>query len=191
MAFLVEDGTGLAAATSLVDVATADTFWLDRGDVTWTGTAAVKQAALIKASDYIRNNAMFRWRGQKSTYAQSMPFPRTGCTERFGQAVPSNVVPWQVAQSTCYLARAALTAELMPDLAHGGMVKSEKIDVLETSYAEGALPTTTIQFVAGLLSPLLLQDWDPVNSVYYQNPNPAGFTSALDFTLGTYNNNRG
>ena len=53
MAFTVEDGTGVAGANSLVDVAFADEYFADRGNTVWAAlTEEQKQSALILASDY-------------------------------------------------------------------------------------------------------------------------------------------
>lgn len=157
MAFTVEDGTGKNNANSLCDVATADAFWTDRGNTDWSGQQSDKEAALVRASDYVRNQSRYLWVGTKKTYAQVMPWPRTGATEYSGQAIPDNVVPWQVQQAVAYLALAALTTpELQPTLEHGGKVRSESVaGVVSTTYADDAPVSDVIQFVDGLLQPLL------------------------------------
>lgn len=77
MAFVVEDGTGLDSATSLIDVVFADDYFTDRGVIDWVDSQlAEKQVALIKASDYI----LYIWenelRGSRKKEYQSLPFPR-------------------------------------------------------------------------------------------------------------------
>jgi hypothetical protein len=161
--FIVEDGTGRADATSLVAVATIDAYWADRGgSVAWTAlTTPQKEQQAIRASDYFRANARYRWRGQKASYAQRMPFPRTGCVERTGQAVPDTVVPWQLAEAVCALApRAADLTVLLPDLARGGMVKQEAYlnGLTNIVYADRAPTGTVLQAIDGLLTELLLAD---------------------------------
>lgn len=158
MAFVVEDGTGLSTATSLVDVTPADTFWSDRGgNSVWTAAStAQKQAALVKASDYLRNQSRYTWSGTKLTYAQTMPWPRSGATELGGQVIPANVVPWQVAQAVCWLALLTLNGtDVQPALAHGGAIKSETVGPISTTYADRANPETVYPMVDGLVKPLL------------------------------------
>ena len=54
MAFIPEDGTGSATATSYIDVAYADEYFTDRTVTAWSSlTNPAKQAALIAATDYI------------------------------------------------------------------------------------------------------------------------------------------
>ena len=56
MAFVTEDGTGLAEANSYVSVAEADAYHADRGNAAWIGEDSAKQSALIKATDYLENH---------------------------------------------------------------------------------------------------------------------------------------
>lgn len=182
MALIVEDGTGKADAQSLCSVADADSYWLARGGVDWAGLSdADKEVALVKASDYIRNQSRYRWVGGKLTYAQRMPWPRTGAAERDGTSVPETVVPWQVVEATAYLAnKVGVGAEdLQPDLARGGGVKSESVGPISTSYFDGAKAETTIQFVDGVLAPLVRNGTDADRAVpaQYLTDIPASFDS--------------
>lgn len=87
MAFVVEDGTGLANANSGASVAEADEYFTDRGITDWTGTNDVKQAALIRATDYIEMRWAGRWRYTMEfpDTPQALAFPRLdddGVTDR-------------------------------------------------------------------------------------------------------------
>ena len=54
MSIVVEDGTGKTDANSFASVGYADTYFGDRQIDAWTSlTSPVKEAALIKATDYI------------------------------------------------------------------------------------------------------------------------------------------
>ena len=53
MALIVEDGSGLSGANSYASTAQADTYASDRGLTAWTGDTATKEAALIRATDYL------------------------------------------------------------------------------------------------------------------------------------------
>lgn len=63
MTFIVEDGSGIVNANALVSETFVDTYFLDRGITTWTGVAAIKQQAIIKATDYIKKRFGLRFRG--------------------------------------------------------------------------------------------------------------------------------
>lgn len=178
MAFVVEDGTGLSTATSLVAVATADAYWTDRGgNSNWPTDAAVKQQRLILASDYIRNQRRYRWSGRKLQYTQRMPFPREGAVERDGNAVPNNIVPWQASEAVCYLAGRADLADIQPDLERGGEVLSERVGPLSTTFAPHAPFYTVLQVVDGLLAPLLRLARDPVAPYTASADTPPGFVA--------------
>ena len=76
MAFLAEDGTGLAGANSYVSVADADSYHVDRNNTGWTSKTVVeKQYALIDASDFV--NLVYSFTGSKASTTQGLEWPRT------------------------------------------------------------------------------------------------------------------
>lgn len=78
MAIIVEDGTGLANAVSYVSVTDADSYFTVRGVTEW-GTLATpaKEAALIRATDYIEMRWGDQFRGTKTNpTVQALSFPR-------------------------------------------------------------------------------------------------------------------
>lgn len=80
MAFVAEDGTGLANANSLCDVAFANAYFADRLVTLWDAKDDdVKQAALIAATDYVELRWAERFRGceQFADTPQALSFPRT------------------------------------------------------------------------------------------------------------------
>lgn len=186
MAFDVEDGTGKSSATSLVSVATADTYWTDRGgDAGWTAAGtSTKQAALVRASDYLRNQKRYRWVGTKKSYAQSMPWPRTDAIEWDGLDIPSNVVPWPVVEACCWLAARALTTDLQPALERGGKVASESVGPISTSYQPDAPYETLLMAVDGLLATLLRDPSAIIFRTSYVSDTslPDGYKSADEFS---------
>lgn len=111
MAFLVEDGTGLAGATSGASVAEADAYFTDRAVTAWTGVTAVKQAALIRATDYVelRFAAYFKNTVQFPLTPQALSFPRLD-----GNGVTTGI-PVAYKRAVCEYALRALTAVLAPD----------------------------------------------------------------------------
>ena len=72
MAFLVEDGSGVIGANSLMTVAEVTTYLTDRArNTAWdAATTADQQAALIEATDYIEQRFSSRFKGQQSVSCQ-------------------------------------------------------------------------------------------------------------------------
>ncbi len=144
MAFTVEDGTGVDGANSYVTVAEADTYHSDRANAAWTGEDAAKQAALIKATDYIEQNYQGRWLGTEDSTTQPLSFPRT---------IDSGVIPDRLKQAVCVLALESLSNELNPVLDRA--VKREKVDVIEVEYMDNAKAGKSRPAIDGLLRPFI------------------------------------
>lgn len=106
MSFVVEDGTGLANATSYIAVATADDYFTDRGVAEWVGTDPVKQGALIRATDYIDKKYGSRFLNDRLTEIQALEFPRT---------VFDPIMPVVLQYACAEYALRALSGPLMPD----------------------------------------------------------------------------
>lgn len=154
-----EDGTGVARANTFVAVSDVDDYAADRGLASWTdftGTEEEKKAALVRAGDYLKNETRFVYRGTKKTSAQGLPWPRTGASEYRGPSIPDTEIPWRLQDAQCELAiRALVGQDLQPDLERGGQVQTSTVDVITTTWFEGASAETTITAVLGLLAPLL------------------------------------
>lgn len=72
---ILETGAGLADANSYADVAEADAYFADREIAAWSAaTAQNRSAALIRATDYIDANYIFR--SVKAVDEQSLENPR-------------------------------------------------------------------------------------------------------------------
>lgn len=135
MAFTVEDGTGVAGANSLVDVAFADEYFADRGNTVWAAlTTEQKQSALILASDYA--STQYQYKGEKASVEQALAFPRTGVVDPQGQ--PLSGIPSCIKRVVAELAVRASSGTLLPDPEfdeNGRLIKS-KMDAI------GPLKTT-------------------------------------------------
>ncbi len=142
MAFTVEDGTIVAGANSYVTVAYADTYNTDRGNAAWTGDDAVKEAALIKATDYIEQKYAGRWISTPQSETQDLSWPRT---------FDAGVIPDRLMQAVCVLALESLSDDLNP--VQDRAVKREKVDVIEVEYMDTAQNGKTRPAVDGLLRP--------------------------------------
>lgn len=105
MAFVAEDGTGLADANSFVDVAFADDYFASIGNTDWAGEDTLKQGWLIQATSYIVTAFGSRLGCYtKLSEDQALPFP----TEENG-------MPPALLTATCEYAVRAKAGPLMPD----------------------------------------------------------------------------
>jgi hypothetical protein len=159
MALVIETGAIVAGAESYVSAADATTYHTARGNTLWTGTDAVKEAALRKATTYLDGKYRNRWKGYKVR-----PVPQDGVTTqalewpRYDVVIsdyifPYDEIPQRLKDACCELALRALSAPLADDITAG--VKRERVDVIETEYFQGAAPGTTYQIVDQLLSDYL------------------------------------
>lgn len=152
MAFTAEDGSGVAGANSYLSVADADTYHTDRGNSGWTGTDAVKQAALIAATDFLESR--YSWTtGIKADADQGLSWPRIGAADRHGNLIESDEVPIEVQQATAYLALQALSGSLVAPL--GRVPKKVKAGSAEVEFSDSAASSTTYPHVDGLLMGLV------------------------------------
>jgi len=143
MAFTVEDGTGVAGANAYIAVAYADAYFTDRGVTAWTGSNEVKQAAIIKATDYIETRWGDRFKGRPEFLDPRQPlgFPRLCLYDRAGQLVEG--IPDKLMKATAEYALRALSGELMPDPttdASGAMIAGnrQKVGPIETEVTYAA-----------------------------------------------------
>jgi len=130
MAFVLEDGTGIANANAYIDVAFATTYHTDRFNTAWTDLTdtALQQAAIIKATDYLDYRWDYIGERKKAFELQSLKWPRIDAfVERDEKVVQSNVVPLQVQQATAeYALRAVLLASAAGTL--GDLAPDPEID---------------------------------------------------------------
>ena len=111
MAFIAEDGTGLADANSLCSVADADAYFADRGNASWTGTDTLKEAALIRATDYVELLFSEKFKGDPFSETQSLSWPRW-----FGAMPKTPIFPKDIKRAVCEYAVISLTTSLIPDI---------------------------------------------------------------------------
>ncbi len=111
MAFVAEDGTGLSNANAYVAVADADSYFTDRANTTWSAASnSAKEAALIKATDYVDARFGQRFRGVKLESDQSLYFPRDELYDNEGNEVEGIPTPFK--NAVCEYAIRALSADL-------------------------------------------------------------------------------
>lgn len=130
MALVVEDGTGLANATSFVSRADYIAFAAARG-VTIADEDAT-DVQLVKAMDYLLTRC---YRGDPVKGDQGLPFPRR--VENFDGtlAFPDDEVPAGIKRGQMFAALAVRDGvNLQPVSAGGAAVKREKVGPIETEY---------------------------------------------------------
>lgn len=140
MAFVVEDGTGIANANSYASVTEADSYFSDRGFTTWTGTNAEKQGWLIQATDYIDSRFYARFKGSVEfpDTPQALQFPRIGITGFTG-------IPLTLKRAAFEYALRAKASPLAPDI----KMDASGLIVSETYKKVGPIETQT-KFATGL-----------------------------------------
>lgn len=131
MSFIVEDGTGLDDATSGASVGDADVYFRDRGVAEWIGTSAVKQGALIRATDYIELRWSSKFRGDKEFAGQALSFPRL-------DGGVSTGVPVAYMRAVFEYALRALSGPLAPD----NTVRDNGLQLISESHKTGPIDDT-------------------------------------------------
>lgn len=94
MAFIVEDGTGLANSNAYVSIAEFQEYWLSRGIDMSQYLELQKQSAIVLSSDHVDIFFGPKLIGYKSTGEQAMAFPRHCLYDRDGylvEGVPTKV----------------------------------------------------------------------------------------------------
>lgn len=152
MTLIVEDGTGLSTAESYISVADAGTRHTNLGNTAWTGTDAVKESALRRATQYMLQAYRGNWQGTRMNSTQALDWPRAWVSVD-GYAVATNIVPTEVANACADLALRALSADLNADLSPP--VIREKVGPIETEYAAYGPERTRYPAIDMMLAPYL------------------------------------
>lgn len=148
--------TLVVGTDTYLSVADADTYWSNRNNSVWSAaTNAEKEAALREATLYI--DGAFNFIGYQ-IITNVLAWPRDGVLVESGNFAGVNydntTIPPQIKNACAELALEALSARLAPTVDRGGLVKREKIDVVEVEYMDFAPSGKTFTFVAMLLKPL-------------------------------------
>lgn len=152
MALVHEDGTGKADAESYISVADADARHTAFGNTAWTGADAVKEAALRKATAYMRQAYRERWQGMKRHENQALDWPRWDvCVDGFHLDVDS--VPTDVANACADLALRALSEDLNADQERA--IVREKVGPIETEYSAHSPQSKQFRAIDMMLAPYL------------------------------------
>lgn len=138
-----EDGTGLVGANAYVSIEFADEYFSARKNEAWVGLdSTAKEAAIIKATDYLEAVYWGKWQGEKLKADQALAFPR----KPFG-------MPAKFKFAVCELAIKANSGELLSDIER--LTTKEKVGSIEVEYSSSADPTTKYAYACSLLKPFL------------------------------------
>ena len=157
MSLIVEDGTGLSTAESLISVDYFLAHHLGRGNtnVSLLSTAESEEA-LRRASDYFIQKYRNRWQGYLVSSAQALDWPRQNVILSDGYneyAIDSSVIPTPVKQAFADLAFKAVGGELLSDYAE--QVTRKKVDTIEIEYNPHTKQTKTYPAIDAMLKPYL------------------------------------
>lgn len=153
MPLIVEDGTLPAGANSFASVADADAYHAARLTAAWTDelAEAQKEAALIRASDWLNRKVM--WNGRKASRSQRMAWPRAGVSTQDGEIAPDEI-PAEVVEACCELAGFFVEQDYLAPLDRGGDIASLSVDVISIAYNGTAPAETVFPSLSGLLAGL-------------------------------------
>jgi len=154
MALVVEDGTGLETANSYVSLAECSTYHTDRANSDWIGDDAVKEAAIIRATQYLDNHYRSRFLGYRGSEAQALEWPRYDVEDDNGYWLDGES-PNELRYATGELAVRAVNDKLLDDQGRGGAIRRVKVGPIETEYSESAPAGTIYRFVDEILGRLL------------------------------------
>ncbi len=129
MSFIVEDGTGVEGANAYVTLEFADNYFSTRGVSIWAEqTEAVKQQALVKASDFIDAKFGNRFQLNALNPLQGLVLPRVYFLDNAFNKVQGIPLLWL--KAVCEYAMVSLTRSLYSTPTDTGKeVKVEEITV--------------------------------------------------------------
>ena len=112
---------------------------------------------LIGATDWMV--AQLCWTGAPSTPEQALPWPRTGMTDRNGNAIPDDVVPLGVKKTNVMLAVALAKADVTAPSAPAKGIKRLKASSVEIEYRDDAASATGAGPIPANVSAYLVPSW--------------------------------
>lgn len=159
MSLIVETGAGLANAQTYADLTYVDAYHAALGNAGWTGTDPEKEAAILRAMQHIEIRFLKKWRGRRVREEQALAYPRYQVLDRDGFLIGSDVIPENLKKCVAEFALAALTTDLLPNIASPGTVKIDSVQVgsirTYTEYQGGLSQTAWYRRAVGYLADLI------------------------------------
>jgi hypothetical protein len=152
--FSVEDGSGVADATSYVSVQDADdilTVNIHAGPEWTAASNDDKERLLSWASRYLDERA--RWFGTKAVETSALRWPRSGVKDQDDIEISDDVIPRQLQIATAEMARYLLSDDRSVERDQDGLERL-KADTIELEFADGyrlpAVPSHIGYLIKGL-----------------------------------------
>jgi len=150
---VVEDGSGLTNSNSYASVAEGNAYHeAHTYATTWTGAAtATKEAALVFATRLLDQHVA--WYGARCTEDQALRWPRLGVLDLDGYEIDSNVIPPELKNATCELARLLIASDRTADSSGMGLrsVQAGSVAVeWDKSWLPKEVPDSAWIFISGL-----------------------------------------
>jgi hypothetical protein len=154
MSLIVENGTGLSNAESLISVSELISHHVNRGNtnINLLSTQEAEEA-LRRTSDYFLQTYKDRWKGCLLNTTQALDWPRSGIVLNDGSIVYPGTIPARVKQAFADLAFKAAGGELLGDISQ--QVIRQKVDVLEVEYQPNTRQTKRYTAIDAMLAPYL------------------------------------
>ena len=160
---IVETGSIISGADSYVSRASAVTFLdnfygeYDEEAAAFLGVSTSKQNILLRRAAYdLDRKYRLHWKGIKIQQDQSLDWPRYDVVDEDGWWVPPDTVPLRVQRAQVEIAkRLAVDTAIFEDRDRGGLVQSEKVDVIAISYFASAPAATLFEGLDAVLKGLL------------------------------------
>lgn len=157
--FLVEDGTGLALATSFCSVAFSDTYHAKKFYTAsiWSGVASntAKENLLMEATETIVREVADKFLGTPTTTTQALPFPRVGVPDLIKYVLASNEIPVCLKQATAELAARIKEKNLDKEPTKGIQSVGVGQNAVAVTFDNDNDPEVLIRSVFNYLRPLL------------------------------------
>jgi hypothetical protein len=153
---------GDIAADSYASLVQAAAYHTARGNSTWTGTDALKEAALTRATQWLDGRYNSRWPGTRwKLRLQALDWPRVDALDRDGTLIDADEIPVEVINATCEAALRELTTPgiLSPDITPGTVKVLTKVEGIQWTPLRGGAGvqemTLTITAVDRALAPII------------------------------------
>lgn len=149
--FIVETGTGSATATSYVTQNYADDYFeITASKATWNAlTDEEKEYYLAWATRYIDQKAT--WKGEIASETQALRWPRDGAYTKDRVSIGGTVIPRQLKDAVCEVARFMLTAD--PTTGQDSeSLKKLVVDVIEIEFQDQTSQSTFPTIINAILS---------------------------------------
>lgn len=143
-----------AAATSYADIAAADAYFAAGAHLfgaTWLAASEDQKCAALKQATRHLDD-WFAWYGDPSTLTQALQWPRSGLSDRVGNAQSTTALPLDVVRATCEVAQALLVADVRADSdLEVNKITSLKVGPIELAFGSGVRAKAVSDQVATML----------------------------------------